>query len=189
MGRWQLSKGQWLLLVLISGRKLPFLPFFWSQIIQFLPVGPWCLSSCCLSPETQSEWVHQKVNPCGPFKRMGTSRSCQSYSATIPAGFQGRSYGYFSSWHQNPGLGHLILQGDLCNWDISPDFQPATCVCACAWVCRGVHVCARVWHQSIPYLCPSYQSQCGFFCIPLVTGLLFRQTAGGSQWWLFCHLV
>ena len=65
------------------------------------------------------------------------------------------------------------LGGDLCSWDILPNFCPPY-----LWV----------WDKPIPCLCPSYLSQCGFFFNSLVVGLPFSQISGSSEWWLFCSV-
>lgn len=45
-----------------------------------------------------------------------------------------------------------------------------------------------VWDLPIPCFCPSCQSPRGFFFMPLVIGILFRESSessGGSQWWFY----
>ena len=80
-----LSKGTMVLPVLFSGRRLPLQFSPKSQTIQFLPIYPQCLSSCCPMLELRES---ASKFMCDPFKRNACdSRSPLSHSATIPTGF------------------------------------------------------------------------------------------------------
>ena len=93
------------------------------------------------------------------------SRLCLSLADIIPADFQCQIIceHLFSAvvlWAGKPGLGLTphAPQGQLCSWDIPPESQPG------------------LWEWGQPFLgfCPSYHSECGFFCKSLVIRLLFR---------------
>ena len=89
---------------MLSGRMLPC---SWEQILQFLPLCPWCLLNFCPSAGAQREWVH--VSACvGPLRR--TAWNSRSFCLPQPQSslfFTARSYGDSTSWHWRPGLGSL----------------------------------------------------------------------------------
>ena len=101
----------------------------WCQTIQFLPICPWCLSSCYPSAGAQSKWVLSKFM-CGPFKRnTWDSRSPVSLSHNLCWFLQPAVMG--TPLPSTRTLGWVIwcgartsrsLVGDLCSWDIPPDF-------------------------------------------------------------------
>ena len=98
----------------------------WCWAVKFLPACLWCLSSCCPSAGAQTKWV--QVSPCVvPFKEVPGP---PSLSASTPTGFYSQKLWGFLFVYWNPGLGGLVwgwkpslLRGDLCSWDIPPNFH------------------------------------------------------------------
>ena len=96
-----------------------------------------------------------------------------SSTASIPDFFTDKSNGDFSSWHCNSELGGLVGVWGPSLLDLFPVFVR--------------HI--WVWDHPIPCLCPSYQSQCGFFFNSVVVGFLFSSVSDSSGWWLFYSLI
>lgn len=118
-----------------------------------------------------SEWV--QVSPyADPLREhLGLQQPFFSFSYNLHWFPQLRSYGNFSFWHWSPGLESPV-------WTSTAEISFSI-----------FKYYMWVWDQHVPHLHPSSQSQCGFFYISLIIGLLFRYTSADSQLWLFCSLV
>ena len=82
----------------------------WCQILQFLPVCHWCLSSCHHGSGAQGKWV--RVSRCVYFRK-----NCLGFQPFLPLTqsslvIAARSYGDLSSWHWNS-----VLEDLLRGWD------------------------------------------------------------------------
>ena len=118
---------------------------------------------------------------CEPRKRnTWTPEAFHVPQPQSPLVFAARSYGDFSSWHWNPGMGGLV-----CGWALLLSERTSAAEIHLPIFIHHLWV----WDQPIRHLCPSYQSPCGFFFKSLVAGLPFSHISGGSEWWLLGSLV
>ena len=88
-------------------KKAAFQLSHWCYAVQFVHIL-WCLSICCPHAGALREYVW--VSLCLSCLRV-SARESSSFCLLKPQSplvFTARSYGDFSSWHWNPGLGVLV---------------------------------------------------------------------------------
>ena len=118
-----------------------------------------------------------------------------------PLVFTARSYGDFSSWHWNPGLGGLIwgwdtslLRGKLHSLDIHPDFYPPHVgmgpACSTSLPLLVVSVWILLYILSCILSCNSVQLDFSWMMVILYFSCNFDVVVGGFKYciYLCCHL-
>ena len=137
--------------------------------------GTFQLLPQCWSPETRKS---PRKFMCGLFKMswLGLPEAlCLPQPQSLQV-FIARSYGNFSCWHWNPGLGAMVSGGMICS-------SQRTSAAEIALLTFIHHT--WVWDQLLLCCHPSYHPHCGFLFNSLVTGLPLSQISGGSEWCLF----
>ena len=166
------SKEQGSLLARLSGRKLsPSSSPIARQFSSHMSRVPFKLLPPCWS----SEGISSSKSVCEPLRGAAwDSRKLCLPQPQSPLVFTGRTYADFSSWHFSYG-GLLFLEASARGPTVG--LGPLT-----PEISLQIFIChTSVWDQPVPGLCPSYQSQCGFFFKSIVVGLPFSSVSGRSE--------